>query len=119
MAEAERPIARKVFEEVLRMAGMLGVLITTATLLGEPAATKFVDSVITERHLASEHDIIMLDKRAESNEGATRGIQREVQDLGRDLDALQATSKITQELVTEQRQDIKSILRNLNEGGGR
>jgi hypothetical protein len=122
MAETERPerpVARKVLEEALRMAAMLGVLYTTATLLGEPAATKFIETVITSKHLAADSTVDFLKGRVESNEGATRGIQGEVRDIGRDLDSLKATSKINQELLTESRQDIKAILRNLNEGGGR
>lgn len=35
--------------------------------------------------------------------------------IGRDLDALQATSKINQDLLTEQRQDIKALLRELRD----
>jgi hypothetical protein len=113
--EPERTIARKVLEEGLRMAVMLGTLLSAVWLLGEPAATRFVEAVITNKHLVADSTVDFLKERVENNEGATRGIQGEVRDIGRDLDSLKASSKINQELLTEQRQDIKSILRSLRE----
>jgi hypothetical protein len=119
MAEPGRYIARKALEEAARMAGLLGAIYGAFWLFGRPAAIEFVATVVEGKHFAADRDVTIIERRLEDGESETRGIKKQVQNLGSDLEVLKATSKANQELLTEQRQDIKSILRNLNEGGGR
>lgn len=104
------------------MATMLTALITALWLIGEPIATKFVDDVIQGKHFVEQAQYVELknkdvdiDARVQKIEEATQSVQKDIQGLGRDLDALQATSKINQDLLTEQRQDIKALLRELRD----
>lgn len=122
MLEQMGPIGRKALEEGARMATMLTALITALWLIGEPIATKFVDDVIQGKHFVEQAQYVELknkdvdiDARVQKIEEAAQSVQKDIQGLSRDLDALQATSKINQDLLTEQRQDIKALLRELRD----
>lgn len=104
------------------MATMLTALITALWLIGEPIATKFVDDVIQGKHFVEKAQYVELknkdvdiDARVQKIEEAAQSVQKDIQGLSRDLDALQATTKINQDLLTEQRQDIKALLRELRD----
>lgn len=122
MLEQMGPIGRKAIEEGTRMITMLGVLLSALWLIGEPIATKFVEDVVTDKHLVEQAQYVELknkdvdiDARVQKIEEAAQSVQKDIQGLGRDLDALQAASKINQDLLTEQRQDIKALLRELRD----
>ena len=104
------------------MATMLTALITALWLIGEPIATKFVDDVIQGKHLVEQGQYVELknkdvdiDARVQKIEEATQSVQKDINGLVRDLDVLKAQANVNQELLKEQRQDIKALLRELRD----
>jgi len=122
MLEQMGPIGRKALEEGARMATMLTALITALWLIGEPIATKFVDDVIQGKHFVEQAQYVELknkdvdiDARVQKIEEATQSVQKDINGLVRDLDVLKAQANVNQELLKEQRQDIKALLRELRD----
>lgn len=104
------------------MATMLTALITALWLIGEPIATKFVDDVIQGKHFVEQaqyvelkNDNTELDSRIRKIEDAAQNVQKDINGLARDLDVLKAQANVNQELLKEQRQDIKALLRELRD----
>ena len=102
------------------MATNVTALITALWLIGEPIATKFVDDVIQGKHFVEQAQYVELknkdvdiDARVQKIEEATQSVQKDINGLVRDLDVLKAQANVHQELLKEQRDDIKVLLREL------
>jgi hypothetical protein len=90
--------------EGARVMGAIGVLMTVIWLIGKPVAIQFVDEAIDARDLAPNSEVVILTRRIDrvENQSVTNG---------ENLIQLREQTNNIEELLTEQRADIKTLLR--------
>lgn len=97
-------LAAIAFREGTRIVTALGILAGFLWLLGLPAAERFVGTVIAGHKLAPQASVDGIETR-------TRGLEARQETAAAAIIRLEAQANVIEDLMTEQRADIKTLLR--------
>ena len=93
--------------------GALATIFGVLWLFGQPLLVSVINATIDSRHLATSAQVQIVDERISKNEARIERAGDQLQNTGAAVIELKADVTSVKELLTEQRQDIKSLLRSL------
>ena len=107
------PLVNLMIREGARIMGALATIFGVLWLFGQPLLVSVINATIDSRHLATSAQVQIVDERISKNEARIERAGDQLQNTGAAVIELKADVTSVKELLTEQRQDIKSLLRSL------
>ena len=107
------PLVNLMIREGARIMGALATIFGVLWLFGQPLLVSVINATIDSRHLATSAQVQIFDERISKNEFKIERAGDQLQNTGAAVIELKADVTSVKELLTEQRQDIKSLLRSL------